>query len=212
MLMDHRQLPTSSRPVRVRRAGYTLIEILAVLAIAGVALVLAIPSVTSWAGSVGVRVAAGEVAGRLHQARREAIHSQRFVAVKFRRDASGTTTTTLYRDGDGDGVRNDDIRVGVDPVVSPEQPLGHLGRVARFGFPPGPAPFEPGGTTRLDRLDDPVRFNRSDLASFSPRGTGTPGSVYLTDGRRSLSVVRVTSRSGKIAVFSYDPHEEVWRR
>ena len=63
----------------------------------------------------------------------------------------------------------------------------------------------------MKRLDDPIRFNRSDLASFNPRGTATPGTIYLTDGLRHLAAVRVNNRSGKISVLYYDPEEEVWR-
>ena len=36
---------------------------------------------------------------------------------------------------------------------------------------------------RFRRRTDPLRFNSSDLASFGPLGTSTPGSLYLTDGR-----------------------------
>ncbi|MEM9554817.1 MAG: GspH/FimT family pseudopilin [Acidobacteriota bacterium] len=196
---------------RVGRAAFTLLELLWVVAVLALLLVLALPPLTTWSGSLGVRMAAGEVAGAMRTARMRAIRSQRRVAVKFRTEGEHVTLT-LYRDGDGDGVRNDDIDAGIDPIEVPPRRLGHLGRVARFGFPPGPAPYAPGSSKRLDRLDDPIRFNRSDLASFSPRGTATPGSVYLTDGRRHLSVVRVTSRSGKVAVLDYDPMREVWRR
>ena len=64
---------------------------------------------------------------------------------------------------------------------------------------------------RLDRLDDPIRFNRSDIASFNQIGRSTPGSLYLTDGRYLLSVVRLFGRTGKVKVMRYDPETEVWQ-
>ena len=120
-------------------------------------------------------------------------------------------TWALYRDGDGDGVLTADILSGDDPEVLPRTRLAHLGRQIRFGFPPGRAPRDPGNPRRrLTGLDDPIRFNRSDIASFSALGTATPGTVYVTDGQRHLSAARVTGRTGRIDQISYDVASERW--
>ena len=88
-----------------------------------------------------------------------------------------------------------------------------MGSYAHFGFPPGPAPRDPGNpSSRLDRLDDPIRFNRSDIASFDQLGTSTPGSLYLTDGRALLSVVRLFGRTGKVKILRYDSKTEKWEK
>ena len=82
----------------------------------------------------------------------------------------------------------------------------------RFGFPPGPPPRDPSDPRRrLDRLDDPLRFNRSDIASFDPLGGATPGSAYLTDGQTQLAAVRVLSTTGKVRVIVYDRRKQTWR-
>ena len=62
----------------------------------------------------------------------------------------------------------------------------------------------------MDRLDDPIRFGRSDLASFGPLGTASPGSVFLTDGYH-LFAVRVYNRTGKIQVLRYVREREEWK-
>jgi len=64
---------------------------------------------------------------------------------------------------------------------------------------------------RLGNLGDPIRFNRSDLAVFSPLGEATPGSAYLTDSQRGLAAVRLFGRTGKVKVLLYDPDTETWR-
>ncbi len=173
---------------------------------------MALPSVFVWADGLRVELAAGEMTAVMHRARIYSAQRNAKVAVKFRIESSGLVTHALYRDGDGDGVLSADIAAGVDPEVRPPCRLAHFDRRIRFGFPPGDAPRDPGNPRRrLDRLDDPIRFNRSDLASFNPRGTATPGTIYITDGRRHLSAVRVNNRSGKISVLHYDPETEVWR-
>ncbi len=198
--------------MRTSEVGFSVLEILVVLAVALTLAAIGLPAVFESTGALRVEMAAGEMTGVLHRARLFSAQRNAKVAVKFRVESSGVVTHALYRDGDGDGVRNADIVTGVDPEVRPPRRLAHLGRRIRFGFPPGEAPRDPGDPRRrLDRLDDPIRFNRSDLASFNPRGTATPGTIYLTDGRRHLSAVRVNNRSGKISVLHYDPDDEVWR-
>lgn len=81
----------------------------------------------------------------------------------------------------------------------------------RIGLPARPV-RDPGDPSRfLDRIDDPIRFNSSDLASFGPLGTATPGSVYLTDGGSHLAVVRVLGTTGRVRLLQYDFVSEIWR-
>ena len=88
----------------------------------------------------------------------------------------------------------------------------HLGGRTGFGFPSGPAPRDPGDPThRLDRLEDPIRFNDSDIASYGPLGTSTPGSLYVTDGRGELFVVRVLGMTGKVRMMRWDARSDAWK-
>jgi hypothetical protein len=72
-----------------------------------------------------------------------------------------------------------------------------------------PDPGDPG--SYLDRVDDPIRFNASDICSFSPIGECTPGSIYLWDGRDRMAVVRVYGRSGKLRTLYYRRGERNWK-
>lgn len=195
-----------------RDQGFQLVELLVTLAILSVALTLTVPSLERLTTRLRVEMGAREVMTALRQARFLALRHSARVAVKFRVEPGGRVSYTLHRDGDGDGVLNADIDSGVDPQVLPPRILHHFGRRVRFGFPPGSAPRDPGDSRRrLERLDDPIRFNRSDLASFSPLGGSTPGSLYLTDGRDELVAVRVYGRTGKVKLLRYDRERERWR-
>ena len=192
--------------------GMTLVELLVVVSLAGLLLAIGLPRLIAAAGGVTVRLAADEVLMALRETRIVGLRLGTYVGVKFRSDADGNVTYTLYRDGDGDGIRTADIESGVDPALGVPRRLQHFGRTVRFGFPPGPPPRDPGDLSRrLDRLDDPIRFNRSDIASFSPLEGATPGTVYLTDGERRLAAVRVTGRTGRVRILVYDPDRQVWR-
>lgn len=194
-----------------RKRAFTVVELLIVLAVLGLLAAIAWPRVNMWAGYVRVRLAAGEVAGSLAEARLTAIKHSTKVAVRFETADDGAVTMSLYRDMDGDGVLSRDIRRGVDRVEKEQRRLQGFDERIQFGFPYGEAPKEISRPSRrITRLRDPIRFNRSDMASFSSLGTATPGTVYLTDGYKALIAVRVNNRSGMISLWSYDKETEVW--
>jgi prepilin-type N-terminal cleavage/methylation domain-containing protein len=196
----------------MKQRGFQLVELLVALAVLACLTALAVPPLLRITGDLRLQLAAQELVGVLRAAKSYAIRHDSNVAVKFRTAANGVVTFALYRDGDGDGVLTRDIDRGVDPEVVRPRRLSNLGRGFGFGFPPGPPPPDPGSPNRpLDRLDDPIRFNQSDLASFSPLGTATPGSLYVTDRRRRLAAVRVFDRTGKVRVLTLDPETRVWR-
>jgi type II secretory pathway pseudopilin PulG len=198
--------------MRLHRSGFTIMETIIVGAISAIFALTIIPSLFHLSQSLRVRMAAMELVGVLRSARQKAILSKSKVAVKFDTGLDHRVTFTLYRDGDGDGVLNKDIDSGIDPSVGPSRALIHLGRKIRFGFPSGRAPTDPSDSGKdLTNLDDPIRFNRSDLASFGPLGGSTPGSLYITDGQRHLSAVRVFGYTGKVKILVYNPESRRWR-
>ena len=187
-------------------------EMMVVLAILGSVVVLAVPNLMRRSAGQQVRLAAAETAAILRMAKSHAIRLNVKVGVKFWVRDDRVVFYQMYQDGDGDGVLTRDIRAGIDPPLGPLKRMAHLGDKVGFGFPPGKAPRDPGNPKRrLNRLDDPIRFNRSDLASFGPMGTSTPGSLYLSDRRDHLAVVRLLGLSGRVRTLVYDRKAEEWR-
>ena len=208
-----RRSPANSALSADARAGVTLVEALIASAVLGLIVVAGIPNIARLSASVRLDAAASEVSVALRRAQQQARLRGTKVGLKFYPREHGATTYALYTDGDFDGVRSADIVRGIDPQLAPEQPLGHLGRDIRFGIPldsRGLPPRAPGSRRRLDRVQDPIRFNRSDIASFSASGTATPGTVYLTDGRRAVAI-RVRNRAGKVQVLRYHHQQEIWK-
>lgn len=192
--------------------GFSLAELIVVLCILALIAAVGVPPILELSSTMRLQLAAQELGGTLRLARSEAARRGFNVAVKFRPgEAGGGATYTLYRDGDGDGVLNRDIDTGMDAALSRPRPLQYLGSRMRFGFPPGLRVRDPGSPRRWLSTQDPIRFNGSDLASFAPLGTSTPGSLYLTDGKQRLLAVRVLNRTGKVKIIAYDFEEEVWR-
>ena len=151
-------------PMSTQR-GFQLIELMVVLALISMAALIVVPPVLSMSARLRVELAAHELVAALHQARslRSAAVLERRPQVLPRRRARDLR---LYRDGDGDGVRTADIDAGVDPQVTPLRTLVHLGGRVGFGFPPGPAPRDPGDprpAARPARRPDPLQRLRHRL-------------------------------------------------
>lgn len=187
-----------------RQRGHTLLELLVVLGIVSIFSMIGI-----YAADAGMRQASllggtSELRAVFHETRMLAVARDRNVGIKFR-DVGDTWTWTIYEDGDGDGVRNDDIKKKVDRPLRGPHRFNH--RPAAIGVPPYkvPDPLRPGAFLGSRRA---VRFGNSTLCSFSRHGEATNGSVVLTDGTRA-TIIRVHGTTGRIDVFRWNGKK--WR-
>jgi hypothetical protein len=197
-----RRTPRAAGPHGISAVGMVL-----TLTVAATVLALASPGVAQLQSAVSIRSAAGEVGVAFFRARSLAISRGRYVGLKFRKNGD-RYEWTAYVDGNGNGIRSNDISRGIDlPIAS----FGWTRNDVRPSILLGTRVPDPGQAGAfLDRLDDPIRFNASDICSFSPLGESTPGSVYLWDGRDRMAVVRVYGRSAKMRTLYHRRGETSW--
>lgn len=191
----------------MKMRGYSLVETLTVLAIAGAVAMFAAPTAQGIYAGARIHSAGAEAAMTFRVARLAALRSGRETAVRIE-SFPGGYRLGIYRDGNGNGVRNKEIASGVDPSApgSHGWDRGDV-TVSILKDVPVPDPSSPG--KRLDP-SDPVRFNSSNLCSFSPLGECTPGSLYLSDGRSRMAVVRVYNRTGRVRVLYFKAGSPRW--
>ena len=190
--------------------GYTLAELLAVLAIVAMAVAVALPAAAMLRD--GGRAAAGArtMATLLSSQRWKSVATHRVRGLQFRKVGNRWSWREVA-DGNGNGLRTAEIGRGVDPVVSSDQELERLVSDVRLGIPPGgPYPEAPPGTDMLTAADDPVRFGRADLVSFSPVGAASSGTIYVTDGRGGLFAIVLFGPSARLRVWRFRPEERRW--
>lgn len=199
------------RPVSLQDAGLSLLELLLVVLLLGLIAGFGVGPVREGLGRARLRSAVTELARRMMAARWRAVAGHASVGLRFESEGDGWRVVT-YVDGDADGIRSADILAGKDArsgtVFRPQQ--GRPG--VRFGLPEGePIPRIPPSRGWLIGGEDPIRFGRSDIVSFSPLGSVTPGTVYLTDpeGRLAALVVFGATARMRIRFFHRDPGE--WR-
>lgn len=177
--------------------GQTLAELTVVLAILGIVVTTGTVGVSSMRRRVALTAATSAIRADMQRARTLAIAQDRSFAIKFR-DAGDTWTWTLYRDGDGDGVRNDDINRGID---KPAQRTRRFLPPARIGLPSGPVPDPFNGGLLNSR--SPIRFTASGLCSFSRSGEASNGSLVMTNGPDAV-VMQIHGATARITVLRWN--------
>jgi hypothetical protein len=181
------------------------------LALAGLALLMALPALSAVVRRTRLESATRSLAGSMVAARWGALTSGRATGLRLEAGRSGGMDWTLFRDGNGNGLRSADLARGIDPVLRPTTRLSDLAPGVRAGFLGGEMiPRLPPQRGTLTGLDDPVKFGAGDLASFSPLGSATPGSIYLTDGTDMTALV-VNGQTGRLRLFRFDRAAADWK-
>jgi len=187
--------------------GISTLELLFTTGLVATLAAMALPSFSRAIDEARALGAARYVAGRLREARMEAVKRSANTAIRFAWDADGYTYS-VHLDGNGDGVRRQDIDRGVDVELRPPERLAmHFPRVEFGATADVPAP-DPGSTPPGD---DPIRIGSTDLLAFTPLGTATSGSLYLRGSGGAQYVVRVLGETGRVRVLVFDRARRRWR-
>jgi prepilin-type N-terminal cleavage/methylation domain-containing protein len=183
----------------MRHRGFSLLEVLVVVAIMAAVAAVALPRFRPMLADAHLLAAGREFRSHFRLAASAAIRGNVYTAIRFERLSGEEVRYAVYRDGDDDGVRSDDIKAGRDPLLAGPFPLA-TGPTVRVGILPGVPALPP---ERGALSGDPIRFGSSDILSFSPLGTATPGTFYLM-GDGAQAAVRVTGGTARVRLM-------VWR-
>lgn len=126
--------------------------------------------------------------------------------------SGGRYLYAFYADGDGDGVRGEDISSGRDPLLGGPRDLGSRYEGVDFGLLDVAIPEVPPGSGALAPSSDPVRFGRSDIVTFTPWGTSSSGTLYISDGRDTVAAVVLYGGTGRIRFWKFDRQARRWTR
>ena len=175
--------------MRNQEAGLSLHELTVVCGIVGVLAAVGMPNFKGYSGRAHLYGATRVFKGEFNKARSMAVRGNVYTAIRFER-LDDEPQFSVYADGNHNGVRSVDITRGIDRRIAGPFPLHGGAPGVRVGILPGVSapPPEKG----LLEGDDPVRFGRGDILSFSPIGTATPGTFYLA-GEEIQGAVRVTA-------------------
>lgn len=191
--------------------GYSLPEAVLAMAFLAILLVVSLPSFASSLTRGRVGTAAREMAGEMARLRSEAIASRRRVALRLVW-SGGRYVYAVHADGDGDGVRSDDVAAGRDPLLIAPRDLPSRHGGIDFGLLDTAIPEVPPARGVLAPRSDPVRFGASDTITFTPWGTSSTGTLYVSDGRETVQAVVLYGRTGRIRIWRFDRASWRWTR
>ncbi len=180
------------------------------LALFGIMMAVTTPSLLAALSRARVATAARELEQEMARLRSEAIASGVSTAIRLTW-SSGHYVYAFYRDGDSDGVRGDDIAAGRDPLVEGPRDLPSRYEGIDFGLIDEAIPEVPPGSGTLAPMSDPVRFGRSDTITFTPRGTSSSGTLYVSDGRSAVVAVVLYGATGRIRTCRFDRDDWRWK-
>jgi len=167
---------------------------------------MATPGVLATIDDSRALAAARYLSTRLQRARMDAIVRSADVGFRITQSSSGYAYT-VYGDGNRNGIRTADIARGIDRELMPAERLPDLFAGVEFGVVPGLPPVDPGGTPPGT---DPIKLGASNILTFSPAGTSSPGSLYVLGRNRAQYVIRVLGQTGKTRVLKFDARARQW--
>jgi prepilin-type N-terminal cleavage/methylation domain-containing protein len=182
----------------LRERGHTLVEMLVVLVILVIFGTLSAPQIRAYSAEAHLLGAGQVFRGEFRKAHSMAIRRGVNTALRFEAQSGGGWTLSTYADGNHNGVLASDIARGIDTRVSGPRQLTTGSGDVRVAINPGTPPIPPDSGT-LDP-GDPIKFGSSNMLSFSPMGTATPGTFYLA-GPFAQAAVRVTSGTARVRLL-----------
>ena len=182
-----------------RPAGFTILELLFTLAIAGTLAATAVPQGLRTLDDFRTRSAARYLAARLADARIRAIRRSCAIGLRFQ-PASPDYLVTAVADGNGNGLRSVEIQRGIDRTVSEAEAIGWHFTGVSFGILENvpDADGQPANGT------DGVRVGSSRLLSMAPDGSSSSGTVYVHGADRAQYAVRVLGATARIRILKFD--------
>lgn len=182
------------------KKGYTMLELLVVLFIIGLILSISIPPFANYfIKRVSLETHLRDLVSILRSGRQEAITRNTYIGIAFDLDNDSNLIYRIYKDANGNGIRKKEIEKNIDTPLtglrriefSEHIKLGILSKNIR----------EPETNKKIKNSEDPIKFGNSNICSFSPLGSSTPGSIYFTDKVKLQGVVRVYPTSGKVRIL-----------
>lgn len=179
------------------KSGFTMTELVVVIAIIGITLAIAIPSFLTYRPTMRLKGAARDISTTLQWARMKAVSENNRMEIQF---SPVNNSYTVYDDNDSDG--------DVDPVDTADTAIRTSTLPDGISYGIGTTVTRQAGNNTAPAHTDCLTFNTDscstdDSTSFSSNGTANNGTIYLTNTKDECYAVIVDSQ-GRMRIRKWD--------
>jgi hypothetical protein len=187
--------------------GVALIDVVSAAALCAVMAAIAVPVVGGTFDRERAIVGAQSLAAAVQRARIEAL--ERSASVALRLDIiDGRACFQMFADGNGNGVLQRDIDRGIDVPLGAPDWLDHHARDVSLRINQTVPVI--GGPGSLPAGSDPLRIGSTSLLAFSPLGSSTSGTLYVSATNGPQMAIRVYGATGRVRVLMFDAQAQAW--
>jgi Tfp pilus assembly protein FimT len=187
--------------------GAALIDIVFSVSLCAIMAGIAVPVIGGTLDRERTIVGVQYLAGQLTRARLDSLRRARAVAVRLE-IVGGRTRLQLFADGNGNGVLQRDIDRGLDTPLTTAEWLDD--QVRDISLRVNQTITEVSGTATIAAGDDPLRIGTTALLAFSPMGSATNGTLYVSAHRGPQMAIRVFGATGRVRVLMFDAQTRLW--
>lgn len=191
----------------IDQRGVALIDAVAASALCLILMAMAVPVVGGTLERERTVVGVRFIAGQLQRARLDALRRSQSVAVRFE-TIGEQTWMRLFVDGNGNGVLQKDVDKGVDVPLAPANRIDEQARDVSLRI--NQTIRDVSGSSTLQPGDDPLRIGTSSFVTFTPLGTATNGTLYISAPRGPQMAVRIFGATSRIRVLMFDAPTRQW--
>jgi len=174
------------------QSGRGLLELLVAVSLAMVMVAAAIPKAQSMVHESRLRGAAFYLRGLMRQVRARAAAQACYMGVVFD-EVDGDPVFSIHADGNANGIRRVDVDSGADPMFREPYRLSETFPGVRYGSLPAGAKLPMRG----------LQIGRSHIVSFSPLGSSTTGTLFLSNDYGLVYAVVIFGSTGRVRVVRY---------
>ena len=188
--------------------GVALIDVVCAIAILLVMGAMAVPVIGGTLEREHLVVGAQFLSAQVQRARLEALKRQTSVALRIEL-VGERTRVQMFADGNGNGVLQRDIDRGTDVALTGADMLDDHARDVSLRI--NQVVPDIGGNGSLAVGSDPLRIGNTSLLAFSPLGSSTSGTLYVSAPTGPQMAIRVYGATGRIHLWRFDAQAHQWQ-